>query len=110
MEQIIGKRQTGKTTKLIQLCKKLNEEHGINDTVIVAKNRQDARLISQTADAMGYKGMPFPVVWDDIIRCRPTFYKKLLIDDVDMLIQQLVYPWEVVGYTLSDRRDRDGEL
>ena len=102
MEIIIGKRYTGKTTKLIRLCNRLNEEHGINDTVIVAKNRNDAKRIKQEAVRLGYPAMPNPVIWEDIQRSRPTFYKKLLIDDIDCLIQHLAYPWEVSGFTLTN--------
>ena len=37
MEIIVGDKGSGKTHKLIVLCKKMNEEAGINNTVIVAK-------------------------------------------------------------------------
>lgn len=68
MEHIIGGRRSGKTVQMIKEVQRLNQEHGINDTVILVKSREDARRISDLADKLGYKDMPFPLTFDDIRR------------------------------------------
>ena len=101
VQVVYGGRQSGKTVKLIKLCQQLNKEHGKNDTVIVVKSREDARRVSAMADELGYPDMPFPVILDDIRKCRPTYYKKLLIDDMDIIMQRLLSPWEISGYSIN---------
>ena len=47
---IYGHRQSGRTTKLIHLCKLMNETYGANRVVILAKDHEDAIRIRQMAD------------------------------------------------------------
>ena len=110
MEIIVGDKGSGKTHKLIALCKKMNEEAGINNTVIVAKDRKDARRISDMADKMGYRSLPFPVILDDVRQIRPTYYKRLLIDDIDYIMQQVLGSWELAGFTLTYPEDKNDLL
>lgn len=98
---IIADRRSGKTTELIKLCKKLNEESDMQDTVIVALNHKDAHNIMDMARKMGYKGMPFPLTLDEVRAYGPTIYRRLLIDNIDVLMQQVVAPFQLVGFTLT---------
>lgn len=105
MEIIIGDRHSGKTYKLITLCKKLNEEAGINNTVIVALNHNDACNIMAMAQNMGYEGMPFPLTIDEVKAYGCTIYRRLLIDNVDILLQQVVAPFQLVGVTYTENKE-----
>jgi ABC-type hemin transport system ATPase subunit len=106
MEIIIGGRGSGKTHKLIELCKKMNEDAGINDTVIVALNHDDACNIMDMARNMGYKGMPFPLTLNEVRAYGPTIYRRLLIDNIDVLMQQVVAPFQLIGFTLTHSGDK----
>ena len=103
---IIRDRHKGKTAELIQLCKKLNEESDMQDTVIVALNHNDACNIMNMARSMGYKGMPFPLTLDEVKAYGPTIYRRLLIDNIDILMQQVVAPFQLVGFTLTYSEDK----
>ena len=100
---IYGHRQSGRTTKLIHLCKLMNETYGANRVVILAKDHEDAIRIRQMADDMNYRSMPFPVTLKEVINLRGhTYYNKLLIDDLDILIQDIIGgQFEVAGYTIN---------
>lgn len=105
MHRIVDKRHAGKTAQLIRLCMKLNEEHGMDDTIIVTTTRQEARRISEMAEEMGYKGMPFPIAVNDLLHSKPTFYRRLLIDDMERCFQKVASPWIIDGFTASSEDD-----
>lgn len=90
MIQIIGSRQSGRTTELIKLCKKMNEEHGINDTFIVVADMNRARCVYAEALKMGYLGMPYPVPAAHVPRKAGSFYKYALVDDAEAVLQVLL--------------------
>lgn len=98
---IYGPRQSGKTSKLINLCKMHNDTYGSNHTVIMAKNRLDAFRIADMAHEIGYSNMPFPVTYDEIKDTPPTHYKEILIDDMDVFVQNILRTWKLAGYTIS---------
>ena len=100
---IYGPRQSGRTTKLINLCKLMNETYGGNYAVILAKDHEDALRIRKMADGMGYPDMPFPVTLGEVVTLKGhSYYKKLLIDDLDILIQRIVgSQFEVAAYTIN---------
>lgn len=101
MIQIIGSRQSGRTTELIKLCKRLNEEAGHNDTIIVTADMVRAKIIMKMAEDLGYGDIPMPVPIVNIIRQRPTFYKRVLIDDMEYAMQYLLGQWELSGYVVQ---------
>lgn len=109
MIEIIGGRGTGKTVKMIKEVQRLNQEHGINDTVILVKTREDARRVSELADRLGYRGMPFPLTFDDIKMCKPTHYKKVVVDDIERVFQQAIQPWILEGFTLTNEENETND-
>lgn len=90
MIQIIGSRQSGRTTELIKLCKKMNEEHGINDTFIVVSDMNRARCVYEEAVEMGYIEMPYPVPATYVNHKPGSFYKYALVDDTEAVLQTLL--------------------
>ena len=101
MIQIIGSRRSGRTTELIKLCKRLNEEAGHNDTIIVTADMVRAKIIMKMAEDLGYGDIPMPVPIVNIIKQRPTFYKRVLIDDMEYAMQYLLGQWELSGYVVQ---------
>lgn len=101
MIQIIGSRQSGRTTELIKLCKRLNEETGHNDTIIVTADMVRAKIIMKMAEDLGYGDIPMPVPIVHIVRQSPTFYKRVLIDDMECAMQYLLGQWELSGYVVQ---------
>ena len=101
MIQIIGSRCSGRTTELIKLCKRLNEEAGHNDTIIVTADMFRAKIIMKMAEDLGYGDIPMPVPIFNIIRQRPTIYKRVLIDDMEYAMQHLLGQWELSGYVVQ---------
>lgn len=91
MIQIIGSRQSGRTTELIKLCKKMNEEHGINDTFIIVADMNRAKLVYAEATKMGYIGMPYPVP-TSYANCHKagSYYKYALVDDAEAVLQMML--------------------
>lgn len=101
MIQIIGERQTGRTTKLIELCRKMNEEHGINDTFIIVANANRARSVYAAAVELGYLGMPYPVPVAYVSRTGATYYKYALVDDAEIVLQTVLGGRiELTGYVV----------
>lgn len=100
---IYGPRRSGRTTKLIELCKTMNETCGANNTVILAKDYEDAQRIYKMAQDMKYPSMPFPITFPEIqhMRGSKSWYKNLLIDDIDIFVQRLFGQWNVVGCTIN---------
>jgi len=101
MEVIMGSRGSGKTVRAIKLCQQMNEEAGRNNTIIVVRDHNAAHNVKQMADDLGYPDMPFPCTIDEVFRKPTTWYKKIIIDDMDALMQQMLSPWELSGYTIS---------
>ena len=90
-----GGRRTGKTTELIRQCKKLNDEQGINDTIIITRDNKTAEMIYALARELGCGDIPYPIPIDTLMRNRPTHYRKVLINDLDAVMQTLIAPLEV---------------
>ena len=110
MEIIMGSRGSGKTVRTIKLCQQLNKEAGHNVTVIVVRDHPTACSVKKLAEDLGYPDMPFPCTFDEIFHKPATWYKKILIDDLDALIQQMAFPWEVAGYSITYPLDNVGGL
>lgn len=87
MIQIIGARQSGRTTELVKLCRKMNEEHGISDTFIVVADMNRAGFVYAEAVKQGYVEMPYPVTAVNIMRKAGSFYKFALVDDAEAVLQ-----------------------
>ena len=101
MIQIIGARQTGRTTDLVELCHKMNEEHGINDTFIVVADMNRARFVYAEALKQGYKEMPYPVPAAHVHHKAGSFYKYALVDDAEAVLQTLLGGFvELKGYVV----------
>lgn len=91
--RIVGKRQTGRTTELIKLCQKMNKDHGINDTVIVAADDRRVMCIYEMARKLGYGDIPYPLTISYVSASRHMagcHYKYVLIDDVEAVLQTIL--------------------
>ncbi|MBR3463342.1 MAG: hypothetical protein IKH20_11790 [Clostridiales bacterium] len=101
MIQIIGTRQSGRTTQLIRLCKRLNDENGYNDTIIMVTSQARALEIMKIAKEIGCDDIPFPSIPSGIIHQHTTLYKRVLIDDMEYFVQQMLGSWELAGYAIQ---------
>jgi len=111
MIQIIGTRQTGRTTQLIRLCKRLNDENGYNDTVILTSSKLKAEFIMILAKEIGCGDIPFPISSARFIQQRGalcgTLYRRVLVDDMEYVMQQILSqcvmspPLELAGYSIQ---------
>ncbi len=81
MEVIIGKRQSGKTTKLIRIA----AEKGL---YIVVANHAEARHCVELALKLGCT-IPFPLTFHEFLRGDFGPIKGFVIDDVSLLFAQL---------------------
>lgn len=101
MEIIYKGRQQGKTAELIKRSAKTG-------AYIVVPSRNHALNVVRQAQEMGYENMPFPITIEEVIRYgfRGTYIKKVLVDDVDLIIQQLLGMVECEIMTLNKT---DGE-
>ena len=101
MIQIIGTRQSGRTTQLIRLCKRLNDENGYNDTIILVASLERAHVIMKIAKEIGCDDIPFPSTFFDINHRHTTLYKRVLIDDMEYFVQRMLGSWELAGYAIQ---------
>ena len=103
MIQIIGTRQSGRTTQLIRLCKRLNEERGYNDTVILVTSQARASEIMKIANEIGCGDIPYPYVPSILNReaASITLYKRVLVDDMEYFVQMIIGPRELAGYAIQ---------
>jgi len=93
MDIIYKKKGSGKTTKLIKECSKMNKRDRGCYTYILVANRDMARNVSDIADKLGLRGsVPFPVTVQEMIDIRGkfTYIKHLLVDDLDMCLRQVI--------------------
>lgn len=107
-----GSRRSGKTTELIKHVCKINSENGQNVAVIICSNHRDACLISKQADEMGYVDMPFPITINEIItgNMKGSFYKLGFVNDIDRVLQSLMMPLELRGFTYTlPNKEADNE-
>lgn len=81
MEIIGGKRACGKTTQLI---KRAHEEQ----LYILCPNETMARIIFNQSQDMGLN-IPYPITIADL-PLRSKYIDRVLIDEVEMVLQQLV--------------------
>ena len=102
MEIIYKGRGQGKTTELI----KRSAETG---TYIVVPNRSHALNIVGQAQEMGYDNIPFPITIEEVLRhgFRGTYIKKVLVDDVDLIIRYLLKSVECETMTLTKSEEND---
>lgn len=105
MEIIYKDRGQGKTTELI----KRSAETG---NYIVVPNRNRALNIVRRAQEMGYNNIPFPITIEEVLQhgFRGTYIKKVLVDDVDLIIRQLLGPVECEAMTLTKTDWRNNEF
>lgn len=96
-----GGRGSGKTTRLILHCIELNKKAQANNTVILTRDHYTARRIKQWATELGYPNMPLPVTPSEILGKPTTWYRRILVDDMDDIMQQVLGQWELVGYSVS---------
>ena len=107
MIQIIGTRQSGRTTEIIKLCERLNEEAGYNNTIIVTTDIARAKFIMKMAKELGCENIPMPAPISSIIRQPPTYYERVLIDDMEYVMQYLLGRWELLGYSIQAPKEPD---
>lgn len=90
--RISGKRQTGRTTKLIKLCRQMNKDHGTDDTVIVVADDRRVMCIYEMAKKLGYGDMPYPIPinYATAAHMHGSHYKYALIDDVEYVLQTVL--------------------
>ena len=102
MEIIYKGRGQGKTAELI----KRSAETGI---YIVVSNRNHALNIVRRAQEMGYNNIPFPITIEEVLRhgFRGTYIKKVLVDDVDLIIKYLLKSVECETMTLTKSEEND---
>ena len=102
---IIEKRGRGKTRDIIQLCHKMNSESSYNNTVILVNDNRRAHYLMHLAQAIGCGDIPMPVTIDEIMGSNGKLvkhhYTKVLIDDVDAVLQSLLFPLYVEGISIS---------
>ena len=105
MEIIYKGRGQGKTAELI----KRSAETG---TYIVVSNRNHALNIVRQAQEMGYDNIPFPITIEEVVRYgfRGTYIQRVLVDDADLIIQQLLDPVECETITLTKTDWRNNEF
>lgn len=96
-----GERGSGKTTRLILHCMELNKKAQANNTVILVRDHDTARRIKRWAIELGYPNMPLPVTLSEILGKPTTWYKRVLVDDMEDIMQQVLGQWELVGYSVS---------
>lgn len=101
MIQIIGTRRSGRTTQLIRLCKRLNDENGYNDTIILVTSQRRALEIMRMAKEIGCDDIPFPAIPAGILYQHTTLYKRVLIDDMEYFVQHMLGSWELAGYSIQ---------
>lgn len=84
MKTVIGTRQTGKTTKLIE---RSAETHYY---IVVSTHREACRVRDMAMD-MGLD-IPLPLTYDEFLRgeYHPDGVGGLLIDNVDLLLKRLI--------------------
>lgn len=100
MNIVIGKRCSGKTTRLIERSAK----EGI---YILVANKAMARCIADQAKEMGLD-IPFPVTLDEYLRGNKfqgssIRWDGLLIDDLDMVLNRMFRGIPIREITLTDR-------
>ena len=102
MEIIYKVRQQGKTAELI----KRSAETG---TYIVVPNRNHALNIVRHAQEMGYDNIPFPITIEEVLQhgFRGTYIKKVLVDDVDLIIKYLLKSVECEAMTLTKSEENN---
>ena len=102
MKIIYKGRGQGKTAELI----KHSAETG---TYIVVPSRNHALNIVKQAQEMGYDNIPFPITIDEVLRhgFRGTYIKKVLVDDVDLIIKYLLKSVECETMTLTKSEEND---
>lgn len=104
---VAGPRRSGKTTELINHVRRINNENGGNVAVIICSNHAEAHFISEQADKMGYKDMPFPIPINALIgyarsgHMKGSFYKVGFVDEIDRVLQSLIAPLELRGFTYT---------
>ena len=98
-----GPRRSGKTTELIKHVCKINRENGRNVAVIICSNHAEACFISKQAAEMGYEDMPFPILINAITsgHMKGSIYKLGFVNDIDRVLQNLIMPLELRGFTYT---------
>lgn len=102
-----GPRQCGKTTELIKHVCRINSENGRNVAVIICSSQAEACIISRQASEMGYMDMPFPIPINALIayarsgHLKSSFYKLGFVNDIDRVLQSLIMPLELRGFTYT---------
>ena len=107
MITVISGKRSGKTAELIFQCKKLNAERGTNSIIIVTKDSKSAEDLYALAQKLGCGDIPYPIPVYDLLQKRPTQYRSILVDNLDMVMQQIISPWELLGYstTIDDKEN-----
>ena len=107
MNIIVGGRQTGRTTELIKLAAKAEQQGEVS--YIVCHNHASAYSISKRAQEMGLN-IGFPLTYDEFLNHRyaGSSIKNLYIDNIELLIQYMT-PVHVAAITVTkEKRDDDG--
>lgn len=101
MITLVSGRHTGKTAELIRYCKKLNDEQGYNSIIIVTKDNKAAEDLYAFAQKLGCGDIPYPIPVSELLRTRPTCYRSVVVDNLDMVMQEIISPWALLGYSTT---------
>ena len=101
MITVVSGRRTGKTIELIRYCKKLNDEQGHNSVILVTKDSTEAENLYALAQEIGCGDIPYPIPVYELLRTRPTYYRSVIVDNLDRVMQEIISPWELLGYSTT---------
>lgn len=105
MQIILGARQTGKTTKLIEMCYEADQLGEV--AYIICHSHEEAYRISQKAEAMG-KPVRFPITYKETTEgLRGGYINKVFIDNVDLFVRTL-FPLPIGAITINYDNHNNG--
>lgn len=102
MKVIYGRRQTGRTTQLIEMVHEAEKRGELS--YIVCAGHEQANRIAKRAEEMG-KPVPFPITYSEYLN-GVHGYKELhlYVDNLDHLIRELSIP-NLVEAVVLERND-----
>lgn len=104
MKIIHGRRQTGRTTQLIQLCAEAEKRGEVS--YIVTIDHQEAWRISQEAVALGLS-IGFPLTFDEFLKHEwaGKYIKNFFIDNADQLLRRMASPSTLAAIVMERQDD-----
>jgi hypothetical protein len=92
MIAIIDERNTGKTEGLMHIAQR-------NNALFVCK---DPRHMRAKAEAYGIQGLEFVSYSDFLLLNYESEKKNVVVDELSELVNQMVHPLTLVGYTITN--------